>query len=211
MNSSTLSAYELGKGAHAGSAGGAVRYRRGDVPQVQVIVREAAYVAQVTLGQIRPVERRPDAITFGRPLAPAAERGVQPAPQAEAEAIGAPVQVVAVLAVCGVSARIATEILPVDLERFLDLRPLARLHPRAVKGDFEAAFLKVASVARVLGIIECVRSLVPALPRVGQRPHGLGGTKPESVQQFINRPDVLERCDIGVVEDRESELFAAGE
>ena len=61
-------------------------------------------------------------------------------------------------------------------------------------------------------VIQCFGEReVPAPLLAAHRPHGLRGPHPQRFQQPVDRPDILDRRDVRVVDHREREARAAGE
>ncbi len=124
----------------------------------------------------------------------------------------APVQVVAIERVVGMYARWRAEhhAKPVQRSR----RSLARagFHGRAMERDLEAAGVQVDHEVAVVHVVHGLREEeVPASLLAAHRPDGLRGPHAQRFQQPVDRPDIVDRRDVGVVDNREREARAAGE
>jgi len=77
-----------------------------------------------------------------------------------------------------------------------------------VKSDLEALRRKLLHPAEVRGIVAGRAAGHGGRLRAADRPYGLRRAQAEIAQEPIHVGHVLERCTVGVVEDREREAFA---
>lgn len=83
------------------------------------------------------------------------------------------------------------------------------LHGCAMKGDFKATLRQFPDVGRVTGVLQrmgalVITGLIPAI----KGPDTLGGIYSQFSQAIINRPDVSQGGNVGIIEDRKNEILS---
>src|SRR4051794_24572997 len=79
-----------------------------------------------------------------------------------------------------------------------------RLHCRAVPRDLETTAMKLDDERPVIGVLHCLRGFeVLASLFAAKRPDRFRTAHPALKQQIVKRLDIVDRGDVGVVENRE--------
>ena len=183
-----------------------VGHHRARRQRVDVAEREVPHVAELLATEISPEQR----ITF----AVAPEGSVVPGPGQEIEqpavdagdAVRAPVDGLAQVAVVRHRERIVAVELPELFDR--EGGPIAqrRRGRRAMEADLESACLEVERPGEIVRIL-ARDTAEPRLPFAANRPDGLGRAEPEVVEEGVDAPHVVQRGEVRVIEDRERERF----
>lgn len=122
------------------------------------------------------------------------------------ESVYAPVQILSIVRVVGMNAWRITDNLTEALKALERALAQTRLHGSRVPRQLEAPVAKAQHVGPVRWVLQRLRLVVGhAALGARERPHGLGRPHAELREQLIHGPYVLQRRDVGVVDNREGE------